>query len=162
MNPPAQILPRRILASSNQSFPLLRPLQHPARISIRRLRLPRARATWSLSPILLSFRTGQGPVRNLLLAGIIQERGGKHHMFRTDLLQTSASSSPAAAPASAKPWPTASSNSEPPSTSAAAAKKSSSKPPPNSPNKRKAQSTPPLRRSQSRRRRSHDRLHLER
>ncbi len=37
----AQILPRRILAPPHQSRPLLRPLQHPAGIPIRRLRLPR-------------------------------------------------------------------------------------------------------------------------
>src|ERR1035437_10476537 len=43
---PTQILARRILATPHQSRPLLRPLQHPARLPVRRLRLPR-----SLCPI---------------------------------------------------------------------------------------------------------------
>ena len=38
----SQILPRRLLAPPHQSRPLLRPLQHPPRIPIRRLRLPRS------------------------------------------------------------------------------------------------------------------------
>ena len=37
-----QILPRRLLAPPHQSSPLLRPLQHPSRIPICRLRLPRS------------------------------------------------------------------------------------------------------------------------
>ena len=38
---PAQVLSRRILATPHQSSALLRPLQHSARFSVRRLRLPR-------------------------------------------------------------------------------------------------------------------------
>ena len=42
-NKPAQSLPRRIMAPSRKSLPLLRPLQHPSRLPLRRLRLPRRR-----------------------------------------------------------------------------------------------------------------------
>ncbi len=39
-NRPAQSLPRRIMAPSRKSLPLLRPLQHPSRLPLRRLWLP--------------------------------------------------------------------------------------------------------------------------
>ena len=104
----AQILPRRLLAPPHQSVPLLRPLQHPPGIPIRRLRLPRrlqlvalashrcrecvsrshSEPTHRCPPLNLSFRTGHDPMKIRCLLPSSATQGAL--MFRTDLLKQQA------------------------------------------------------------------------